>query len=216
MHGWSGASSSVSSLPAWSLLFAREPEPDLELDENLDDLETQTGGRGGWQGNQRKKSSGPNRPLLLMLLLVVVAGAYLAISPGTVLDMLGLGEPDVIIPDVPSPTASKPKPTTPPTPAPAGSAATIPGQPGVAPAAVPVPAFNEGQMVLVKIDPTKPITSIALYADESVTKPGPTLPPGTTLTVVDGRLMNNAWVYIVKSDKGMTGWIPEAKLKAKS
>ena len=106
----------------------------------------------------------------------------------------------------PTPTASAPiQAPPPPTPAP-----VIPST------ASPTPLFSEGQRVSVLADPTNPGAKVVLAQDAEGTKPGPAIPPGTALTILDGDLQAGGWVYSVRSDFGTKGWLAEKQLKLKS
>lgn len=88
----------------WTLLFARQPEPDLEFtDEELDQtIATRTRG----PVSPRKKPTG-GRPVLWILVIALVGGvAYVSMEPELVTEWLSpyLGE------STPSPMAMKPKP----------------------------------------------------------------------------------------------------------
>jgi hypothetical protein len=126
----------------------------------------------------------------------------------------------------PAPAPVAPKPAAPAAPAPAPAAAATPA-PAPAPAApvavasapkpvaasaipsIPTPKFGEGEKVSVSA-PT-PLT-----ADAAGKKPGTaTAAPGSTLVVVDADLQNFAWVYSVKTEQGVTGWVAEKNLVAK-
>ncbi len=215
MLGWSGSPTAVSSLPAWNLLFAKEPEPDLELDEGLEDLDAgQGGGAGGWSPKESNKPGGQRTKLVILLVLVLAAGAYLMISPGALLEMIGLGQPEVSIPTVPPPTAKAPRPNGVAVKPPATAAPATSPRPAMP--QIPIPAFREGQKVVLVAGQTKPANPVALKGDAEGSKPGPSVPAGSTLTVLDGELKNNVWIYILRSDKGATGWISETQLKPKS
>lgn len=84
------------------------------------------------------------------------------------------------------------------------------------PAPVPTPLFKEGQRVVVQSDPKQLTGTVFLSADAAGMVPGPLVKPGTTLTVTDGELRNNSWVYSVRTEDGAVGWIPESRLKVKS
>lgn len=224
----------------WSLLFARQPEPDLEFTEEELDQTTTTRSTGPL--NPRKKSGG-GRPILWILLLALIGGgAYVAtMEPELVTEWLGpyLGE------STPPPMAMKPKPSTPApvaTPAPqaapiqtdettaplapattaaspATPAAVPPPQMAVKPA-VPVapsssPMFSEGQKVTVTMDETAPSASSPLFADASSSTPGPVVRFGATLTVMDGDLQPGGWMYLVRTDEGAKGWVSEKRLRLK-
>ncbi len=188
------------------LFFARETEPDLDFDEDLDELEDETSSRSYSPKGPRKKSS--RGPLMwLLILLIVAGGGYLAMNPDLLMDTLGpmMGEAP------PAPVVVKPPPTPQVTPPVAPQATPTPPAPG----ALPSPRFSEGQPVSVVIDPAAPGAAIALKADAAGTRPGPTVKPGATLTVLDGSFENNVWVYSVRTQGGAVGWIPENKLIAK-
>jgi len=105
----------------------------------------------------------------------------------------------------PMPTASAPAPT-PPSPAPAPAAPV---------SASPAPLFSEGQRVFVLPNPSAPGEKVVLHQDAEGTKPGPAIPPRTVLTILDGDLQGDGWVYSVRSDFGTKGWLAEHQLKLK-
>ena len=117
----------------WTLLFARQPEPDLEFTEEELDQTITTKARG--PVNPRKKSGG-GRPILWILLLALVGGiAYVAtMEPEMLTEWLSpyLGE------STPPPVAMRPKPFVPAPvapPAPAPQAAPSPSNEVSAPLA---------------------------------------------------------------------------------
>ena len=228
-----------------TLLFARQPEPDLEFTEEELDQSIATKARGPL--NPRKKSGG-GRPILWILLLALVGGiAYVAtMEPEMLTEWLTpyLGE------STPPPMAMRPKPlapapVTPPAPAPQAvpspsnqasaplapatspATAVAPAAPTVAPPpqtaarpAAPVappldPMFSEGQKVTVTVDEMVPGGSIPLFADSSSSKPGPIVRPGVSLTVMDGDLQPGGWMYLVRTDEGAKGWVSEKRLRLK-
>jgi len=228
----------------WTLLFARQPEPDLEFTEEELDQTITTKARGPL--NPRKKSGGGS-PILWILLLALVGGiAYVSMEPEMLTEWLSpyLGE------STPPPMAMKPKPlapapAVPPAPAPQAapspsnessaplSPATSPAT-AVAPAAPAVvlppqtaarltapvvppldPMFSEGQKVTVTVDEMAPGGSIPLFADSSSSKPGPIVRPGVSLTVMDGDLQPGGWMYLVRTDEGAKGWVSENRLRLK-
>jgi hypothetical protein len=110
---------------------------------------------------------------------------------------------------VPAPPSTQPTPT---------ATAPIQASPSPAPAPVtasPTPLFSEGQQVSVLADPTNPGAKVVLSQDAEGTKPGPAIPPGTALTILDGDLQADGWVYAVRSDFGTKGWLAERQLKLK-
>lgn len=220
----------------WTLLFARQPEPDLEFtEEELD--QTSTMNARGPVSPQKK--SGGGSPILWVLVLALVGGiAYLSMEQDMVAKWLSpyLGE------STPPPVALKPKPVpqapvlAPPqaavtpsndTPAAAPPTAVTPVAPAVvAPAqttatsVAPVatssdPMFSEGQKVTITGDNTAPDENITLFAESSSNKPGPIVRPGVLLTVMDGDLQLGGWVYLVRTDEGTIGWISEKRLRLK-
>lgn len=113
---------------------------------------------------------------------------------------------------VPAPPSTQPIPEAsapiqvPPPPAPAAVVPVI---------ASPTPMFSEGQRVSVLADSTNPGAKVFLAQDAEGTRPGPAIPPGTPLTVLDGDLQAGGWVYSVRSDYGTKGWLAERQLKLK-
>lgn len=75
--------------------------------------------------------------------------------------------------------------------------------------------FAEGQKVTVIGDPAVPNQTIALTLDPAGGKPGPSVRPGATLSILDGDLQPSGWVYSVRADDGVRGWVPEKRLRMK-
>lgn len=135
--------------------------------------------------------------------------------------------PPVPVPQATTSTAEAPEtaaPTTAPLPAPpstqpmptASAPIQAPSVPAPAPVtASPTPLFSEGQRVSVLADPTNPGAKVILSQDAEGTRPGPAIPPGTALTILDGDLQAEGWVYSVRSDFGTKGWLTEKQLKLK-
>jgi hypothetical protein len=223
----------------WTLLFARQPEPDLEFTE--EELEQTTTTRPMSPMKPGKKSGG-GRPIMWLLLLILVGGiAYVAMEPEMLTELLNpiLGE-NAPVPG-PPPRAMSPKPQPPASTAPAPAPATVPSPapepaptvaapappapamtppaatpaPTAPPATTAIPIFAEGQKVTVTVDPTAPGEGIPLSMDSSGAKPGPIVKPGVTLTVLDGEFQGNGWVYSVRTDEGTKGWVPEKRLRLK-
>lgn len=217
------ASVRIASWPGdhlnWMLLFAREPEPEVEFTE--EDLEEPAGPRSS-SPKTPKRSGG--RPFLWMLLLVLAGGAaYLSLEPDMLTDLLSpiLGEttqrPQVALP--PSKPGAPPKIAPPaaastPSPTPTNDQTGLVQPPGASPV-TPVPLFEEGQRVTVVLDPDSPGDSITLSLDSAGTRPGVTIRPGITLIVLDGELSNHNWVYAVRAEDGSKGWVPEKRLRLK-
>src|SRR5262249_12916280 len=93
MAAHAGNLASVLNPFDWTILFARQPEPDLEFTEEELDQTITTKGRSPL--NPRKKPSGGS-PVLWILLLALVGGiAYVSMEPELITEWLGpyLGEP---------------------------------------------------------------------------------------------------------------------------
>ena len=75
--------------------------------------------------------------------------------------------------------------------------------------------FSEGQKVTVTVDEMAPGGNIPLFADSSGSKPGLSVRPGVTLTVMDGELQASGWMYLVRTDEGAKGWVSEKRLRLK-
>ncbi|BFU90790.1 MAG: hypothetical protein NTAFB01_19770 [Nitrospira sp.] len=113
---------------------------------------------------------------------------------------------------VPAPPSTQPRPM-----ASAPMQASPPSVPApvVPSTASPTPLFSEGQRVSVLADPTNPGAKVVLAQNAEGTRPGPAIPPGTALMILDGDLQANEWVYSVRSDFGTKGWLAEKQLKLK-
>ena len=219
--------------------MARQPEPDLEFTE--EELDQTSATRPVSSMKPGKKSRG-GRPLLWIFLLLLIAGiGYLAMEPEQLADWLAPFTGDNA--SEPPAVATKPK-TTPSSPAPMTAAPTAPPSasepvpapstpaevspspstmppsavaPGMAPTAPAVasPMFAEGQKVTAIGNPTAPAETIPLSLDPAGTKPGPVVRPGVTLSVLDGDLQPAGWVYSVRTEDGVKGWITEKRLRLK-
>ncbi|MGH7252456.1 MAG: hypothetical protein ACREIE_01530 [Nitrospiraceae bacterium] len=220
MFGQSGHSAAVSDLLGWSILLAREPDLDLEFEEQPPKHPL-----------KRPAPKTPRRPrgsrglLIVLLVMVVAGGAYLSSDPALLMELIdqvtGHLPPAPSTPIPPRPPtlpATLPAPLAPPsTPAgtaPPASPATT--KPATTPAAgSPSPLFVEGQRVMVFADPALPPGPVPLTIEAGGSRSSFTIRPGATVTVVDGELRNNAWVYAVRTEDGAQGWIQEKRLKAK-
>ncbi|MDR4479170.1 MAG: hypothetical protein R3B37_05400 [Nitrospira sp.] len=221
----------------WHLLFASQPEPDLEFtEEDLDEpMPPPTPPM-----NSPKRSG--KRPLLwILLLLLVGAIGYVAMDPDGVMQLVepylegGTDTPQpaaqkppvitqiptqapTVAPPIPPamPDSGSPAPTDVSTPSSASPAATTP-ETAPAPPIVSVadPRFAEGQRVTVIADPNRPKSPMPLFVDSVGTKTSTTVLAGTTLTIRDGDYQKNGWVYAVRTQDGRKGWIPERNLKLK-
>jgi len=241
-----GNLTSVGNPFNWTLLFARQPEPDLEFTE--EELDQTTSMRAPSPLSPRKRSSG-GRPILWILLLALVGGiAYIStIEPEMLTEWLApyMGEstpPPITTkakPLAPAPV-SQPAPTSQATPSPSDDASAsvspstsptaavvTPVAPAVGPpprtpagtassvTSPPDPMFSEGQKVTVTADDMAPGGSIPLFADSASSKPGPVVRPGVSLTVMDGDLQSGGWMYLVRTEEGIKGWVTEKRLRLK-
>jgi hypothetical protein len=114
-------------------------------------------------------------------------------------------------PPASSPVAKAPAPAVPPPTTP-GSLAPSPAVPAQTAAS---PLFAEGQRVTVMGNPTAPAETVQLSLDPAGSKPGPSVRPGATLSVLDGDLQPGGWVYSVRTDDGLKGWVSEKRLRMK-
>jgi len=123
--------------------------------------------------------------------------------------------PKPVTPQAPPPQAM-PKPSdqasAPLAPAPSPAAPDTPAAP-VTPSLDPM--FSEGQKVAITADDMAAGGSIPLFADSSSSKPGPIVRPGTSLTILDGDLQQGVWMYLVRTDEGLRGWVSEKRLRLK-
>ncbi|HJR78400.1 MAG TPA: hypothetical protein VJ805_15575 [Nitrospiraceae bacterium] len=219
MHANMGIGGFASFLPTENLLFARQPEPDLEFtEEDLTDAAPQAA--------PPAKSPKPSnkRPILWLLLLAVLGGlAYVAMEPDMVMRFLepylGDNEPTAAR-SVPPPQAKQsPGPSAPSNagqdtrPTPTTSLPPTSTGAGAPPSATAGPLFAEGQKVAVVPDTAKPTSPVLLFADAARTKPGTSVAAGSFLTVLDGELQSSGWVYSVSTEDGRQGWIAENRLK---
>lgn len=78
----------------------------------------------------------------------------------------------------------------------------------------PAPLFHEGQRVSVRPDLNAPSWTVLLRLDADGAMPGPTILPGTVLTILDGELHGRDWIYLVRSDIGFEGWLTEGQLRS--
>ncbi|MFO0773978.1 MAG: hypothetical protein U0172_04840 [Nitrospiraceae bacterium] len=150
MFALAGSAALSPSASPWSLLFARQPEPDLEFEEELAEDNQSTGSQPGKPPKKKGTS-----PLLWVLLLVLLGiGGYFVMDPDgamqTVDSLLGGGSeaPVVATAPAPRPVPPQPAPDAPPaaaapapgaSPAPAAPAASAPAAP-MAQAPAPVPS----------------------------------------------------------------------------
>ncbi|WP_447983655.1 hypothetical protein [Nitrospira sp. Nam74] len=209
MGGGFNHAGALSSLPSWQLLFAKEPDPDVDLQLQ----EPRTHNRPSHVGGPAPQKPPRLRILILILLLLVVAGgAYFAMDPELVMTLTGQEAP-MPAPATPPVTAVH-RPVVPPPPSP--RALDPEGLDSVRPpGTIPTPSFGEGQRVSIVPNSASPGLPLSLTQDAAGTKSGPTVGPGRTLFVLDAELHNGTWVYLVRTDEGAKGWIAEKQLAAK-
>jgi hypothetical protein len=210
----------------WSVLFAKEPEPDLEFDELGDDMQ-QAPSSGAPRPRPRRTSSRKPIHWVLFLLIVSIGGLF-AYDPELAMDVLGLSThqpaPPMTVRPVPKPRPSPPaqiapasqpmgSPVASPPLAPAVPVPTSAPAPSMASSSGSTPLFMEGQRVVVIADPALPTQSVTLSPEPSGTKPGPAIPAGAMLIVMDGELHDGGWIYAVRTADGATGWLPEKRLR---
>jgi hypothetical protein len=167
------------------MLFAKDVDPDLDFDEGLEDDELY----------QRKPPR--RRPLLWILILLLAVGVvYWALGPEFPLFTSQespsdpLAPPRIELPDTGQKTVN-----------------TVPG------ITVPIPLFREGQEVQLVQKPGQNTRSATLLGDATGTRPGPLVKMGETLTILDGEMVGENWVYKVRTQSGATGWVLERSLK---
>ena len=225
--------------------MARQPEPDLEFTEEELDQTTATRPASPMKPGKKSKGGRPLLWIFLLLLVGGIAylamepeqlADWLAPFTGD-----GPSEPPTVATRPrPTPPAVPPAPpagvpATPPATsdplsapvaptAPSGGptaqtpmppASTAPATAPSSPATVASPMFAEGQKVTAIGNPTAPSETIPLSLDPAGMKPGPVIRPGITLNVLDGDLQPGGWVYSVRTDDGVKGWIPEKRLRLK-
>jgi hypothetical protein len=186
------------------LLFAREPDPDLEFHDAQGTEPSQVFGSPEKSPN---RSSRVGALILVLLLVVIAGGTYLASDPGFILDLIGQGAPSAppSAPPVVEPGERAPV---------AEPSAPVPA-PLLEPSAVPAPLFSEGQQVTINQALVSSMGTASLSVDAQGTRLGPSVRPGAALTVLDAELQNNIWIYSVRTEEGATGWISEMRLTPK-
>jgi len=163
MFATAGGPSFASHPLTWNLFFARQPEPDLEFTE--EELEQTMNIQSSSPKKSPKKSGGS--PLIWILLLTVVGGgAYVAMEPEMVMDLVGplLGETPEPAPQPPvarKPAPPMPTPTPPSQPEQAAPAPTAPIEPTAQPpqASVPEPLPTLTPTPMPTLEPSMPTAS---------------------------------------------------------
>jgi len=173
----------------WPLFFAKDADQDLDFDDGLEDMD------------DLDPKPPSRRPLILILLLLIVAGiGYFMMDPGALSSLTSM----ITAPGSKTldHTASSKTPGT------HEDTTSSTAQP-------PVPSFQEGQLVAVEANHSG-ASSLKLTGDAQGKQPGPSVTAGELLTILDGALVNNSWVYLVHTKSGASGWIGQHQLKAQS
>ena len=147
MFATAAGPSCAESPLTWNLLFARQPEPDLEFTEEELEQTSNIRPSSSMKPPKNKKSGGS--PLLWLLFLVLIGGgAYLAMEPEMAMELIGplLGETsetETLPPPIAHKPVPPPKPIPAPPPAPPQPSATVPetlpGEPPQMAAQIPAP-----------------------------------------------------------------------------
>jgi hypothetical protein len=207
------------------LLFARQPEQDLEFtEEDLDEALPPAA------PPMREPQQPRKRPFLWILLLLLVGGiGYVAMDPDWAMQLIEPyldGGTEATQPAAQTPPPGTQVPATiplevvdtapPALPTPPTSLPAAPTLKSVPPVTnIAGPLFSEGQRVTVIMDPSRPKSSVPLFVDSAGTKTSTTVLASATLTVLDGDYQKTGWIYSVRTEDGRKGWIPERSLNLK-
>jgi len=170
----------------WSVLFAKEPEEDLEFDEGLEDDDL---------GQPQPPS---RRPLLWILILIIAAGVgYWFLNPdwSSMIRKVTVSTSKSPVTISPLPSKEKKSPIT--------------------SFSIPSPHFQEGQHVFWKDTPGKSSGLSRLSRDPTGNQQGPLVKKDEPLTIVDGEVVNQKWAYLVRTQSGKKGWVAEQQLRSK-
>lgn len=214
------------------LLFARQPEQDLEFtEEDLDEALPPAA-----PPMREPEPKQPNkRPFFWILLFLLMGGiGYVAMDPDGAMQFIapyldGGMEATQPVAQPPGPDAQAPAtippaivdsgpsaPPTLPTTVPATLRPAVPALKSVPPVInIADPLFSEGQRVTVMTDPSRPQSSVPLFVDSAGTRTSTTVRATATLTIVDGDYQKSGWIYAVRTEDGRTGWIPERSVRLK-
>ena len=152
-----GNLTSVGNPFHWTVLFARQPDPDLEFTEEELDQTTATRATGPLPPH---KKSGGSRPILWIFLLLLVGMAYLAVMKP---EMLAAWLSPYLGEHTPQPTvAMQPKPVPP--------ALVIPAPPETAPEPSTAPSPND-EVSAPAAQTSTPATTVAPTAPTAVLPP---------------------------------------------
>lgn len=152
----------------WTLLFARQPEPDLDFEEDLTE-ETQQVSGGSSQPGKAHKGKGGSPFKWILLLVLLGGGAYVAMDPDSVLNTI-----NEMMGESPAPVAAPPPPVRP---APPTQIASPPASPAPAPVAATPPAPMTGAPGAGQV-PSQPTTAQAPATTRAqAPTPAPTAAP---------------------------------------
>ncbi len=176
--------------PSFSpLLFAQDPDQDLEFDDGLEDFDV-----------PRQKPPRRRWFVLLMLILLAVGTWYVVTDPERRSSVIQK------VPDTMRTTLDIDAEDS----APESDHAVPP--PSNTP---PVPTFHEGQRVAVSLKESFP-PRFRLRNEAGGEQLGPVVKTGDVLTVIDGSLIEETWIYFVQTQAGESGWIKEMHLQPES
>jgi hypothetical protein len=169
----------------WSKFFAREPEPDLELED------VGTGQDDAALGSQEPQPRRPKSriPMLILLGVVLLGGAYVAMNPDVVQPLLGslMGGTEEAPPPQPPPApVAKKTPVFPPAPAtPPSAMEPPPGMPSDSSPASPEMSARPGAptAAVTPSSPAAPPAEIPSSAKSPSSIPIPSFGEGQRVTV---------------------------------
>lgn len=178
----------IDNQPNWSMLFAQDADQDMDFDEGFEDDDL---------GQHKPPRRHPF--LWIIILLIAVGVVYWTLQPDLSM-FLGTdsSEDQTAQPLITSPEPAQNQVLTP------------------AAISVPTPHFGEGQQVLLVPRPGDNTSTAKLKGNASGTKSGPTVNLGEPLTILDGEMVGNVWVYNVRTNSGETGWVLETEIKKKT
>ncbi len=217
MFAPSGLSACAGLVPGWSLLFAREPEPDLDLDEITEDAIEST--VRVYPSKKTPKPSGPRPFMWILLLVVALGGGYVAMNPDVVMTLLGEGDIPPPLPPMP-PRPRKPVPPATPgeaippaqTPAPSASTLPVPGVPTQtstvppSPAPVPMPSAPPAPVASAPVPPPPAPTPVPSQpprpAVTTLAIPAPLFGEGQRVTLLPDPAMPTQLLYLQADTTG--------------
>ena len=178
---------------AWSsfspLLFAQDNAQDLDFEDELEDFE-----------DPRHRPPHHRWVAFILIILLAIGVWYVVTDQETRSSMIRM-VPDTVRARLDfraeDPTPQRDLDVSPPSNAP------------------PVPAFHEGQRVAV-VPREGRQAHFRLRNEAEGEQRGPLVKPGDVLTVIDGSLIKQRWIYFVQTKSGDSGWIKEMDLQPRS